>query len=136
MQVDGACHCGKITYRAEIDPQKVRICHCSDCQTMSGSAFRTVTPCAEADFTLLTGTPKVYLKTAESGNIRQQGFCGDCGTALYATSAPDDPAPRIIGLRIGAIRQRDQLIPNLQYWARSAVPWLAHLDEMAAQEKQ
>ena len=44
MKVDGACHCGRITFEAEIDPERVRICHCSDCQVLSGSAFRITAP--------------------------------------------------------------------------------------------
>ncbi len=40
MKIDGRCHCGYITYEAEIDPEKVMICHCSDCQTLSGSTDR------------------------------------------------------------------------------------------------
>ncbi len=40
MQIDGACHCGNIAFEAEVDPETVRICHCTDCQTMSGSLFR------------------------------------------------------------------------------------------------
>jgi hypothetical protein len=36
------CQCGYIIYEAEIDPEKLMIRHCSDCQTLSGSAFRTV----------------------------------------------------------------------------------------------
>ncbi len=136
MQIDGACHCGAITYRAEIDPAKVRICHCTDCQTFGSAAFRTVAPCREEDFTLLTGTPKVYLKTAESGRIRQQVFCGDCGTGLWATSDPADPSPRSLGLRTGAIRQRDRLVPSRQYWTRSMVSWLRTLDRIPSWETQ
>ena len=40
MKIDGRCHCGYITYEADIDPDKTLICHCTDCQTLSGSAFR------------------------------------------------------------------------------------------------
>jgi hypothetical protein len=58
---------GFITYEAEIDPEKVMICHCSDCQTLSGSAFRTVVHTQEATFRLLSGEPKTYVKTSESG---------------------------------------------------------------------
>ena len=32
MNVTGGCHCGQITYEAEVDPTTVRVCHCSDCQ--------------------------------------------------------------------------------------------------------
>ena len=42
MKVDGTCHCGRVTYAADLDPAGVLVCHCTDCQTLSGSAFRTV----------------------------------------------------------------------------------------------
>ena len=32
MKVGGQCHCGQIAYTAEVDPAKVTICHCVDCQ--------------------------------------------------------------------------------------------------------
>ena len=44
MKVDGACHCGFIKIEAEVDPQKVTICHCTDCQSGTGSAFRISVP--------------------------------------------------------------------------------------------
>jgi len=72
MKIEGACHCGTITYEAVVDPDKVAICHCTDCQTLSGSAFRTVVPAPKETFTLRTGQPKIYVKTAESGTKRAQ----------------------------------------------------------------
>ena len=80
MKIDGGCHCGSITYEAELDPEKVVICHCSDCQTLSGTAFRTVGIVPRADFKLLSGAPKDYVKTAESGRQRVQAFCPECGS--------------------------------------------------------
>ncbi len=44
MKVDGACHCGFMKIEAEVDPQKVTICHCTDCQSGTGSAFRISVP--------------------------------------------------------------------------------------------
>jgi hypothetical protein len=32
MKIDGRCHCGFITFKAEIEPEKVWLCHCTDCQ--------------------------------------------------------------------------------------------------------
>ncbi len=52
MKIDGGCHCGYIAYEAEADPTKAMICHCTDCQTLSGSAFRTVLPTREGSFKL------------------------------------------------------------------------------------
>ena len=126
MQVDGQCHCGAIAFTARIDPDRVRICHCTDCQQLSGTAFRVVAPCAETDFELLRGTPRIYVKVADSGNRRQQAFCGDCGSPLYATS--DEPAgARKLGLRVGVLAQRASLVPKRQYFFRSVLPWLPAL---------
>ena len=42
----------------------------------------------------------------------------------------------MIGLRVGTIRQRDQLIPSDQFWFRSAQAWLRDLPAMQKREKQ
>jgi hypothetical protein len=134
MKIDGRCHCGAISYEAEIDPGDVLICHCSDCQAMSGTPFRTAVRTSEANFKLLSGKPTTYIKTAESGNKREQTFCGACGSPIYATSV--GAGPRILGIRLGTVRQRDQLVPKKQYWARSALPWLPELGAIPKVEKQ
>jgi hypothetical protein len=134
MKIQGGCHCGFITYEAEVDPEGVGICHCTDCQTMSGSAFRVVVPSKSADFKLLTGKPKTYVKTAESGNKRAQVFCPECGTHLYATS-PTDPNA-VIGIRAGTTKQRGQLTPKRQVWCRSQIGWLSDLPNIRRVEKQ
>ena len=84
MKIDGQCHCGQITFEAEVDPNTLAICHCTDCQRLTSSAFRVNVPAPAEQFVLLTVTPKSYVKTAESGNKRRHAFCGDCGTPIYA----------------------------------------------------
>jgi hypothetical protein len=134
MKIDGACHCGAITYEAEVDPAGVRLCHCTDCQTLSGSAFRVTVSAGDGSFALLSGHPTVYMKTAESGAKRAHAFCGDCGTPIYATSAGD--GPKKYGLRVGTIRQRAALRPTRQYWCRSAFGWVTELQSMLRFDKQ
>jgi hypothetical protein len=133
MKVDGACHCGKIRYEAQIDPAKVRLCHCTDCQTLSGTAYRLNVDAPAASFRLLSGQPRVYIKTAESGNQRAQAFCPDCGTPIYAATPQD---PRSYSLRVGALKQRAQLRPSWQIWFRSALPWVADLRDLSSVERQ
>ena len=133
MKVEGGCHCGYITYEAEINPDTVSICHCTDCQTFSGSAYRTNVRTVERGFRLLTGQPKIYVKTAESGNKRAQAFCPECGSPIYATSVTD---PKVYGLRIGTIRQRAELRPKAQGWCRSAQDWVTDLSSMPQHAKQ
>jgi hypothetical protein len=132
MKIDGGCHCGNITYTAEIDPDKVGICHCTDCQTLSGTAFR-VSVSAAKEFFQLKGEPKIYIKTAESGAKRAQAFCPECGTPIYATAASD---PKIFNIRVGTVRQRAELRPKTQGWYRSARDWLIDLPSLPKFAKQ
>jgi hypothetical protein len=121
MKIDGRCHCGEIAFEAEVDPTAMTICHCADCQMLSGSAFRANIACEPGSFRLTRGTPKAYVRTADSGARRRQGFCVNCGTQLYACA--DEAEPQIYSLRTGTIAQRAQLQPKRQIWMQSAMPW-------------
>lgn len=133
MHIEGGCHCGYITYEAEVDPNRVRICHCTDCQTLTGSAFRITVPAGKDVFKLLTGQPKIYVKTADSGNKRAHAFCPECGTPIYATSVSD---PQVFGIRVGTARQRSELRPKNQAWCRSALDWVMNLESLPQSPKQ
>ena len=134
MKINGGCHCGYISYEAEIDPDKIVVCHCTDCQTLSGSPFRWVAPTRESTFKLQSGELKIYVKTAESGAKRAQSFCPECGTPIYATSAEGEP--KFHGLRVGSISQRDKLLPKSQMWARSEQGWVADLNSVPKVERR
>ena len=134
MKIDGGCHCGQIRYRADADPKQVEICHCTDCQSLSGSAYRTVVPVEAASFELLCGTPKHYAKLAEDGSTRLQAFCPECGSPLY--SAPADGEKGYFGIRVGTTNQRDRLVPHNQYWTRSAQSWTQDLSTINQIEKE
>ena len=132
MKITGGCHCGAITYEAEIDAKMVVICHCTDCQTLSGSAFRVVVPAKREGFKL-TGEPKIYVKTGESGRKRRQGFCANCGTPIYSADVTN---PQVFNIRVGTVRQRADLQPKVQIWCRSALSWTMRLEPIAQIQKQ
>ena len=134
MKINGGCHCGALTYEAEIDPKGVTVCHCTDCQKMSGTAFRTVIRADKGKFSMLSGEPKIYVKTAESGTARAMGFCGNCGTQIFGTSVGE--GPKIYGIRVGTVTQSTLLSPKQQIWTRSAQPWLCEVGGLPAQEEQ
>ena len=133
MHVNGSCHCGYIKFEAEVDPESVSICHCTDCQTLTGTAYRVSVRSHENAFKLLSGQPKTYLKTAESGNQRAQAFCPECGTPLYATTVGK---PGAYGIRVGTLDERRQLQPREQGWCRSALAWVMNLESLPQTEKQ
>jgi hypothetical protein len=97
MKVHGACHCGQIRYEAEVDPEKVNLCNCADCQMLTGSAFRVSVPAPAASYRLLSGTP--------------------------VASTADSDAPPFYSLRVGCLRERAALPPRRRIWCRSALDW-------------
>src|SRR3954453_10381526 len=123
MKVDGRCLCGHLVYEAEVDSDAATICHCTDCQTLSGSAFVTVP--VVGGFRFLSGTPKTFVKTAESGSRHILAFCPECGTSIY--SKPADGNSDYFGLRVGSLSQRNVLVPKSQCWRRSAQQWIDHI---------
>jgi len=122
MKIDGKCHCGFIAFEAEIDPNDVSICHCADCQKLSGSPYRASVAAAPENFRITAGELAVYIKTADSGRKRAQGFCPKCGSPIYATGVGDPKAA--YNIRVGVTTQRDQLVPHRQVWKRSAQKWI------------
>ena len=135
MKVDGGCMCGAIKIEAEANAENTQICHCTDCQTSSGTAFRVSVPVSGATLRL-TGKPATYLKTtADSGKPRLQAFCGQCGSPIYSTTPGDGVQPSYM-LRVGVLRQRDQFVPRKQIWWRSARNWVTALGGVPQFEKQ
>ena len=135
MKIDGACACGAIKIEGEADPEKTQICHCTDCQTGTGTAFRVSIP-VPGNTLKMTGTPTLFVKTtADSGRPRVQAFCPKCGSPIYSTTPGDGGQPSYT-VRVGILRQRGQLIPRRQNWYRSARSWVTGLAGIPKNEKQ
>jgi hypothetical protein len=134
MEIDGSCLCGSVSFEARVDPLQVFICHCTDCQTHSGTAFRTIVRAKSGSFELTSGELKVYEKKAESGATRRLAFCPECGTPIYG--GPPTGEAGFLSLRIGPIRQRSELHPVAQVWCRSSQSWLDRLGDLPRIETQ
>ena len=131
MHIDGACHCGLVSFTAEIDPGGVTICHCADCQVMSGAPFRTVVAVPIGRFKL-TGEPRRYTMV-QCGIHWVQAFCPVCGTPLFAAAAE---SPTSVVVRLGCVTQRAQLRPSAQIWQHLALPWLSELPLIPGSSEQ
>ncbi len=134
MKIEGRCYCGAIEYEAQVQPGTTTVCHCADCQAQSGSAFRANIAAPAAGFRLVKGTPRTYIKTAASGNQRVLAFCEVCGSSLYACALEN---PRSYSLRIGTVRQRQELgTPQRQIWTRRRHDWVVLPDGVESFEGQ
>jgi hypothetical protein len=133
MRVEGRCHCGEISYEATVDRDNVAICHCTDCEMLTGSAYRVTVPAAAADFELKKGEPRRYVKVADSGAERVHAFCPDCGSPIYSSAVAD---PERYSLRVGCLKQRAELVPRRQQWCDSALPWAMDLSPIPKRARQ
>lgn len=133
MQVHGSCHCGSVQYEAAVDPERTTICHCTDCQKLTGSAYRVSVPAEEGSFRLTSGEPTIYVKVGDSGSHRAQAFCPTCGSPLYTYDAD---SPKIYGLRVGCIAERQALVPRKQKFCRSALQWTESLHGMERRDAE
>jgi len=125
MRVTGSCHCGAVRYEAEVDPQAVGICHCTDCQRLTGSAYRVTVAALPGQFQLMAGKARRYRKMGDSGRPSDQFFCGTCGSPLWRVSADGE-----IGLRLGCIDQRAAFSPTHQSFRKSALPLAFEIDNL------
>ena len=131
MKVHGSCHCEQIRYEADVDPASASICHCTDCQKLSATAYRVNIKAVDGTLNILQGEPKTYVKIGSSGARRAQMFCPNCSSQLFVTDA-DHPGD--YRLRVGCLDERAELAPKLQIWFRSALPWTQRIDSIETRD--
>ena len=88
----GGCYCGSIRYEVSPSPESKAcvLCHCRDCQRLSGSAFSMNTAVRANTFRFTGGEPKWHTTPADSGNIVPRPRCGECGTIIYSRPSKDE----------------------------------------------
>ena len=131
--LEGGCLCGATRYRVapglRLAPYA---CHCTDCQTRSGSAFGIQLGVAEADL-VVTGPTIEGRHQQPSGAIARIVACRDCLTRLYTTN---DRRPGIVNLRAGTLDTSASLVPAFHVWTASRQPWIVIPDDVPALEGQ
>ena len=119
----GGCACGEVRYRLISPPMFVHCCHCTCCQTETGSAF-AVNALIEPDrVELLAGSPEAVLTPSESGKGQLIHRCPDCRVALWSNYG--GAGDRIRFVRVGTLDEPGRLPPDVHIYTRSKLPWVA-----------
>ncbi len=115
------CRCGNLRAECSEEPVRVSVCHCTECQRRTGSAFS-----AQARFP--TGSVKVegafstFIRTADSGRNLTYQFCPSCGsTVAYQI----DAWPEVIAIPLGAFTQGELPAPVYSLYERRKRPWVS-----------
>lgn len=116
----GGCQCGTVRYAVSGQPKTVVVCHCSECQRISGSAFGMTMVLAKEHFAITKGTLKVFSRTADSGRLMHGHFCPECGTRIFHEK---DETAGVVLLRAGTLDVTSDLLPSIQLWTKSKQVW-------------
>ena len=121
MTHSGHCFCGQVRYTIDAVPLGARMCWCRDCQYIaSGSA--TVNVLFPDDAVTFAGEVTTIVRTADSGNTVERGFCPTCGSQMYSrTVQPAGAMP--IRIRAGTLDDPELCPPTAAIWTKSAPSW-------------
>ena len=107
------------------------ICHCYECQKVSGSAFTTNLVVPTDNFKITSGseTLKSYAAPHQSGMTLTIYFCCNCGSAVYKVGDSDAFKGTVIvqaGTLDGEIKLDDMKL-GAELWVSQRVRWLGAL---------
>jgi hypothetical protein len=103
-------------------PLFVHCCHCTSCQTETGSAF-ALNALIESDRVETTkGAPEPVMTPSESGKGQQVWRCPTCRVALWSNYGGAADLLRFI--RVGTLDTPGDLPPDIHIYTRSKLPWV------------
>lgn len=122
IAVRGRCRCGRVRFVLREEPIAFYLCHCTDCQAESGSAFGQSMHVRREAIDAVEGPTRQHTVDGEDGRVGVLTHCGSCLTVLWG-GRPD--VPQVVGLNAGSLEDVAGLTPWGNMWTRSARPWVA-----------
>jgi hypothetical protein len=115
----GGCQCGQVRYEIRGRPGELYVCHCLECRRQSASAFGISLMVRGADLKVTQGTPRLWSRPADSGNIVHCHFCPACGSRLFHGDPATEPEVSVKG---GSLDQPVDLADAIHIWTSRKLP--------------
>lgn len=126
----GSCACGALKYEVTAQPLQKALCHCRNCQKLTGTAFTTNLLVPSSSFKVTAGKPKFWsFKQEPSGIAFLTTFCGTCGTNLRKES--DDKAFSDVSIvQAGTVDEGDagDGRPVVELWTPMRKSWVGAVE--------
>lgn len=116
------CSCGQLSISLNGEPEHVFICHCRECQLVTGSAFGVSTYWPRTAVAEMTGRSTSYTRSSFSGRSLTNHFCPVCGGRPYWFA---EFLPGHVGVALGCFGQDDLPAPKEEYWTSRKHPWVS-----------
>lgn len=133
IPITGHCLCGGVTYSVEAEPVWQGVCHCSNCQRQTASAFSAVVGVPSKSLTV-QGSSLASFKTISEGfqSTTERRFCSTCGSPIYSTI---ESMPEVAFLKAGTIDDISWFEPSVEIWTSSAQAWVPHFENATRYER-
>jgi len=118
----GGCQCGDVRYRAPRKPLALYICHCTECQKQSASAFGISFIVRRDTFNVLQGHPAFWTRQTASGYTLECAFCRNCGSRLWHQSSG---YLETLNVKAGSLDEPVDLTNAIHIWTSSKLSGLA-----------
>jgi hypothetical protein len=120
MNRNGQCLCGAVRVELARDPDRVNICHCTDCQRRSGSPFGMAVWLAEGDLAI-SGETSEFRHLSDKGRELVNRFCPSCGSTICYTAALN---PGLIAIPAGLFADPETPPPQRSVFEERRHTWL------------
>ena len=117
----GSCVCGAVRYELSAEPIALFCCHCSECQTASGSSFVLALKMPQGGLTVIQGEARPFLRPEADGQQRNVFRCPKCLAALWSERLD---LKEVITVYAGTLDESARLRPVAHIWTRDAQPWI------------
>lgn len=120
-ELTGGCLCGVVRYTLREGFRfRPYACHCTDCQSRTGSAFSEHMLFVLSDLDI-TGELDEGAYSQPSGARSRIFGCAKCKARIYATN---DERGGLASLRCGTLDDSSSIVPAAHLWVRSKQPWI------------
>jgi hypothetical protein len=131
--ITGRCLCGGVTYSVDAEPVWQGVCHCSNCQRQTASAFSVIVG-VPSNALAVESSSLASFKTPSEGyqSITERRFCSACGSPIVSII---ESMPAVAFLKAGTIDDISWFEPAAEIWTRSAQPWAPHFADAPRYER-
>ena len=118
---EGRCQCGDVAYRVTGESLSLFVCHCTECQRQSSSAFGMALWVRQSRVEVLSGSLTSWVRDTPGGRQMICRFCPVCGTRISLQMADRE---EVISIKPGTLNDTTWLRPVGHIWTQSAQPWV------------
>ncbi len=132
-ELTGRCVCGAVSYTLR-DGVRFRAyaCHCTDCQSRTGSAFSEHMLVARQDLEI-AGELDSGSYRQPSGAVSTIWGCARCKARVFAET---NTRPGFASLRCGTLDRSSEIVPAAHLWVGSKQSWIVIPDGVPALDEQ